>query len=67
MARKKSLYTIYRGDCFIGVGTLTELSKQQDISEQTLLFEATPTYAARTNYENSLRVYRLTDSELPQQ
>lgn len=46
MTRKKALYTLYRGDLFIDVGTLSELSRRQNISEHTLLFEATPTYAA---------------------
>ncbi|MCT4397873.1 hypothetical protein NVV76_09820 [Pediococcus ethanolidurans] len=63
MTRKKALYKLYRGDLFIDVGTLSELSRRQNISEHTLLFEATPTYAARTKYENSLRVYRLDSLE----
>ncbi len=53
----------YRGDKFIDVGTLKELSVRNNIVISTLRFEASPTYAERTSYEDSLRVYRIEEDE----
>lgn len=63
MENKQGLYAIYRGDHFIDVGTLKELSQRNNIVISTLRFEASPAYAKRTNYEDSLRVYRIDDAE----
>lgn len=63
MANKQGIYAIYRGDKFIDVGTLKELSVRNNIVISTLRFEASPTYAERTSYEDSLRVYRIEEDE----
>ncbi|GAJ26174.1 hypothetical protein JCM15457_1087 [Liquorilactobacillus sucicola DSM 21376 = JCM 15457] len=59
MARRASIYAIYRGDSFIDVGTLHELARRNKITVGTLLFKASPTYAQRTKYEGTVRVYKI--------
>ncbi|KRL02404.1 hypothetical protein FC81_GL000748 [Liquorilactobacillus capillatus DSM 19910] len=59
MARRVSVYAIYRGDHFIDVGTLPELAQRNKLAIGTLLFKASPTYAQRTKYEGSVRVYKI--------
>lgn len=63
MARRRSIYTIYRGDEFIDVGTLNELSQRNNVSIATLQFKATPTYVKRTKYKNTIRVYKVNEEE----
>ena len=63
MPKKVSVYSIYRGDQFVDVGTLRELSERQHISINTLMYEATPAYVERSQYATSLRVYRLNDTD----
>ncbi|KRM96057.1 hypothetical protein FC19_GL001124 [Liquorilactobacillus aquaticus DSM 21051] len=62
MARKASIYALYRGDCFIDVGTLPELAQRNKLAIGTLLFKASPTYAQRTKYEGTVRVYKIEQS-----
>ena len=62
MNKRTFWYALYRGDEFVDVGTLRELAKRHHTSVRTLRFKATPTYAARTSYADTIRVYILTDS-----
>ncbi|MDV7757429.1 hypothetical protein [Liquorilactobacillus mali] len=59
MNRKTYWYALYRGDEFVDVGTLRELAVRHHTSVKTLRFKATPTYAARTDYADTVRVYKL--------
>ncbi|MFT8424939.1 MAG: hypothetical protein ABF682_00700 [Liquorilactobacillus sp.] len=62
MDRRICWYALYRGDEFVDVGTLNELAVRHHTSIKTLRFKATPTYAARTTYSDTIRVYKLVDS-----
>jgi len=44
---KLNIYGIYRGDTFLDVGTLEELSQSMGIKKKTLSFYGTPTYKKR--------------------
>ncbi|MFT8935768.1 MAG: hypothetical protein ABF874_11535 [Liquorilactobacillus nagelii] len=62
MNKKAGCYALYRGDEFVDVGNLNELANKYHTSVKTLRFKATPTYAARTGYSDTIRVYKLIES-----
>lgn len=62
MNKKTGCYALYRGDEFVDVGNLNELANKYHASVKTLRFKATPTYAARTSYSDTIRVYKLIET-----
>lgn len=48
-----NIYAIYKGDKFIDLGTIKELSKKHNISEKTLYFYTMPSYKKRLNYKSN--------------
>lgn len=58
MSREK-VFAAYKGDKFISVGTLKELSKELNTKISTLRFHSKPIYFSRTKEETSLRLYRV--------
>jgi hypothetical protein len=51
--RKQSCYALYKGDEFIDLGTITELSERLNIKEQTLWFYTSKVYEKRSEQKNS--------------
>jgi hypothetical protein len=51
--RKQSCYALYKGDQFIDLGTITELSERLNIKEQTLWFYTSKVYEKRSEQKNS--------------
>jgi hypothetical protein len=51
--RKQSCYALYKGDEFIDLGTITELSQRLNIKEQTLWFYTSKVYEKRSEQKNS--------------
>lgn len=49
-------YAIYKGDEFIDLGTIKELSKKHNISEKTLYYYTMPSYKKRSNYYKNNRI-----------
>ena len=47
----KGIYAAYRGDCYVGEGTLSELAKLLGVKRQTLLWYRCP--AARKRVEEN--------------
>lgn len=60
--RKKKLkeYAAYKGDRFIGIGTLQELATIMGVKKQTVYFYTTPSSRKR-NTENGIVVFTLDD------
>ncbi len=57
---KEGIFTLYRGDEFIDVGTLTEMAKRNNIRRKTLSNMRLPGYRERhKNYENRLCCYKV--------
>ncbi len=56
----KAIYAIYRGDIFIDLGTLDELSKKFNVKKKTIEFYCSPTYQKRKkDYNKGIIVIRL--------
>lgn len=55
------LFAVYRGDSFVAVGTLQELSKELGIKVKTLKWKSTPSGHKRGTYDKTLRVYKVED------
>lgn len=56
----QSCYAVYRGDEFIDLGTLEELSKSLGILKRTLQFMKSPSYKKRMkNYEKFMIIYKI--------
>jgi len=51
--KKQSCYALYKGDQFIDLGTITELSERLNIKEQTLWFYTSKVYEKRSEQKNS--------------
>ena len=63
-AKKNQLYTLYKGDTFIDVGTLDEISERQKIRKEELFKIKAPYYVNRKNRkENTFILVRLDDEE----
>ena len=63
-AKKNQLYTLYKGDTFIDVGTLDEISERQKMRKQELFRLKVPSYANRKNRRgDSLIFVKLDDEE----
>lgn len=56
---KQKIFAVYKGDKFISVGTLKELSKELNMKIDTLRFHSKPVYFKRTKEETSLRLYEV--------
>ena len=54
-------YAIYKGDKFIDLGTLQELSEKLNVKPNTIYFYSTPTYRKRSKgkYGNKLIVIKV--------
>ncbi|MCP0885748.1 hypothetical protein LB941_00185 [Ligilactobacillus sp. WILCCON 0076] len=63
MSNKVAYYALYRGDEFVDIGTLNELASRYHTSVNTLRFKASPTYAARTRYVDTIRAYKLNETQ----
>ena len=59
--KKKTIYAIYRGDKFIDVGTINELSKRMGKSKSFIKFLTSPTNKKRDIYYNRMVGYKLDD------
>lgn len=59
---KKLIYCVYKGEEFIDVGTLEELSKRLKIKSESLRWMSTPS-ALKRNKGDRLQVYKLNESE----
>lgn len=56
----KTIYAMYRGDKFIDLGTLDELSKKFNVKKKTIGFYCSPSYQKRKkDYDKSIVVIRL--------
>jgi hypothetical protein len=51
--KKQSCYALYKGDQFIDLGTITELSERLNIKEQTLWFYTSKIYKERASKHNT--------------
>lgn len=51
-------YALYKGDKFLGVGTVKELAKQMGTTEQAIRYYHTPAYKKR-NYKNCRVLVRI--------
>ena len=47
------VYALYKGDKFIGEGTLEELSQQTKLKKTTLMFYGSPAYKKRNHIGNN--------------
>lgn len=62
MKKFSKVYAIYRGDKFIDVGTIKELSERQKLSKNTLHFYNSKAHINRIkNENNSIIVIKLED------
>lgn len=52
-------YALYKGDELLSVGTLEEISYQMGVSEDSLSFYGSPSYARRTSETNGRRLVKL--------
>lgn len=53
MRKYSKIYAIYRGDKFIDVGTIKELSERQNLSKKTLHFYNSKAHINRMKDENN--------------
>ena len=60
MPRTKTVYAVYKGDEFVDVGTLNELSARSGIQSKTILFRMSPTYKKRCRGLSHFEVFKLT-------
>jgi hypothetical protein len=51
--RKESCYALYKGDKFIDLGTIKELSERLEMSTSTLWFYTSKAYKKRSEQKNS--------------
>lgn len=49
---KKREYALYKGDCFIMIGTQKELAERLGVKTGTIQFYKSPTYAKRVSEQN---------------
>lgn len=64
MRVNNQLYALYKGDTFIDVGTIDEISERQKIKKKRLFTLKVPAYANRENRkENTFILVRLDDEE----
>ena len=55
-----SIYAIYKGDDFVDLGTLEELSKNIGILKKTLQFMKSPSYKKRMKkYDRFMMIYKI--------
>ena len=62
MARKPSIFALYKGDRFIDVGTIGEMAARHNVKEKTLHFYATRIHRNRVS-EKGLIVVRLEEDD----
>lgn len=59
-------YALYKGDNFLDIGTIKELSKRYNISVKTLRWYSTPCYKNKIKNKNNIKSYvvvRIEDEE----
>lgn len=59
-------YALYKGDNFLDIGTIKELSKRYDISVKTLRWYSTPCYKNKIKNKKNIKSYvvvRIEDEE----
>ena len=59
-------YALYKGDNFLDIGTIKELSKRYDISVKTLRWYSTPCYKNKIKNKKNIKSYvvvRIEDKE----
>lgn len=59
-------YALYRGDEFLDIGTMKELSEKYDISVKTLRWYSTPCYKNKLKNKKNIKSYvvcRIEDEE----
>ena len=61
---KEKIYAIYRGDEFIDVGTIKELSKRLGKTQEAIYFMTTPVAKRRDINYNNLVAYQIEDEEI---
>ena len=61
---KEKIYAIYKGDKFIDVGTIKELSQRLGKTQEAIYFMTTPVAKRRDINYNHLVAYQLEDEEI---
>lgn len=59
MARKLNIYALYKGENFIDMGNINELSKRLNIKKTTLYFYMTPAHKKRGDIHNHYSGYKV--------
>lgn len=59
--RKAGLYTLYKGEELLDVGTVRELAERTGRREEYIRWLATPSYKRRAEGHDRLAVYRVED------
>ena len=62
MARKPSIFALYKGDRFIDVGTIPEMAARHNVKAKTLHFYATRIHRKRVS-EKGIIVVRLEEDD----
>ena len=50
-------YALYKGDNFVDIGTISELSERYNISEKTLRWYSTPCYKKKLENKKNIKSY----------
>lgn len=62
-AMREEVFALYKGDCFIAIGTAEELARLQGVTAETIRYYSTPAHRRCAENTNRFLAVRITNQK----